>query len=509
MPARISNALQATLRRAHDAMQEAGAAGMSPETFTDAVRAAEISAFMDGERVTFQPPLPPLPPEHAFADTFTESEVPEPVAVTQIPLIEEDAVVPPHFQRLDISSIIPPNPPGNPTTAFVENVRQLGVLQPIIVREVRPGAGVAHTYEVIAGTRRLAAAQACGMATIRACVYPISTPNRLVSAAALSENLQRASNIARDVDMIEMLVRGGESVERTRERLHLSPGQMSSRAALLNLTPEWRTIFRERRTALTTATRIAAMSRTSQRRLWGILTNNGAAPGRVTSAMVETALGPQPTIREVNAEIFADVPDLHLHDDSREYAARVMAQGMVAVLARETTPATLDRAVRRGTAGVEAFMGRVVPDDYVVSIVNAGTRASLDEPVIVSNLPQAYERVGNGRVPIGNPQPIDDDDATPILTVAHGASGGTVVMVTESWASVIALLEQAEQAIPVDGEEITDDFAARLNRLLTDANEGRRTGEPVIAPGTAALALEAQNLAAIRRGRSVRRSNSR
>lgn len=499
MPARVSNALQATLRRAHDAMQEADARGMSPEAFADAVRAAEeISAFMDGERVTFHDgPLPPLPPEHAFADTFTESEVPEPVAVTQIPLIEEDAVVPPTFRRVRIENIIPPNPPGNPTTAFVQNVRQLGILQPIIVRELQPVAGVAHAYEVVAGTRRLAAAQACDMRTIPALVYEVATTTRTVSAAALSENLQRASNIARDVDMISRLIGGGESIDRIRERLHLSRGQMFNRVALLSLNAEWRIVFRERRMALCTATRIAGLSRHAQS---GLTEAAAQITGRITSAWVNSQLGEVPNRTAVSEEIFEAAPSqIGLGNYSREWAARVMAQGMISVLAHYVVQDVIDRAVTAGTAALSAYNGAAVPSDYMTSIIANGTRDALNGP---DDPPQAFERIGTGRVPVNNPQPVDDtDDATLAVSAGVQPSNTTFVM-TEGWGSVISLLEQVEQVIPADGEEITDDFATRLNRLLTDANEGRRTSAPVVTSAGAASAIAMQDAR-----RSVRRGS--
>jgi ParB family transcriptional regulator, chromosome partitioning protein len=86
---------------------------------------------------------------------------------------------------------IEPNP-GQPRTRFDEeslgeltaSVRELGVLQPILVREVASGR-----FQLIAGERRWRAARRAGLATIPAIVR--STDDRGLLEQALVENLQR------------------------------------------------------------------------------------------------------------------------------------------------------------------------------------------------------------------------------------------------------------------------------------------------------------------------------
>ncbi len=67
---------------------------------------------------------------------------------------------------------------------LVESVREKGVLQPILVRPVPQG------YELVAGERRLRAAQAAGVETIPAIVRKMSDRESL--EAAIVENVQRA-----------------------------------------------------------------------------------------------------------------------------------------------------------------------------------------------------------------------------------------------------------------------------------------------------------------------------
>ena len=74
---------------------------------------------------------------------------------------------------------------------LVESVREKGVLQPVLVRTTTAG------YELVAGERRLRAAQAAGVATIPAIVKKFSDRESL--EAALVENVQRA-----DLNAIEL-----------------------------------------------------------------------------------------------------------------------------------------------------------------------------------------------------------------------------------------------------------------------------------------------------------------
>jgi ParB family chromosome partitioning protein len=74
---------------------------------------------------------------------------------------------------------------------LVESVREKGVLQPVIVRPTNTG------YELVAGERRLRAAQAAGMDTVPAIVKKFSDRESL--EAALVENVQRE-----DLNAIEL-----------------------------------------------------------------------------------------------------------------------------------------------------------------------------------------------------------------------------------------------------------------------------------------------------------------
>lgn len=69
-------------------------------------------------------------------------------------------------------------------TSLVDSIKAVGVLQPVLVREVGPGE-----YEIIAGERRYRAARRAGLATIPAVVRLVDDVTSLEQA--LVENLQR------------------------------------------------------------------------------------------------------------------------------------------------------------------------------------------------------------------------------------------------------------------------------------------------------------------------------
>jgi ParB family chromosome partitioning protein len=72
---------------------------------------------------------------------------------------------------------------------LAESIREQGVLQPLIVREIVAGARAAVKYEIVAGERRWRAARLAGLATVPSLVRVLSDKEAL--AVALVENLQR------------------------------------------------------------------------------------------------------------------------------------------------------------------------------------------------------------------------------------------------------------------------------------------------------------------------------
>ena len=93
--------------------------------------------------------------------------------------------------EVDIASILPN--PKQPRTHFdpaalnelIASIKEIGILQPPVVRQVRPGA-----YELIMGERRFRAAKAAGLKTIPVIIR--QTPDNELLREALIENIHRS-----------------------------------------------------------------------------------------------------------------------------------------------------------------------------------------------------------------------------------------------------------------------------------------------------------------------------
>ncbi len=93
--------------------------------------------------------------------------------------------------EVDIASISPN--PRQPRTHFdpvaldelIASIKEIGILQPPVVRQVKPGS-----YELIMGERRFRAAKAAGLKTIPVIIR--QTPNNELLREALIENIHRS-----------------------------------------------------------------------------------------------------------------------------------------------------------------------------------------------------------------------------------------------------------------------------------------------------------------------------
>ena len=111
--------------------------------------------------------------------------------------------------------------------ALAQSIRERGVLQPLLVR---PAAGGAPGYEIVAGERRWRAAQRAGLHEVPVVVRELSDQETL--ELALIENLQRA-----DLSPLEE----AQAFRRLIERVRAHPGgagaRRSARAAAMSPTP--------------------------------------------------------------------------------------------------------------------------------------------------------------------------------------------------------------------------------------------------------------------------------
>ena len=142
------------------------------------------------------------------------------------------------YAELPIAEIVPN--PRQPREVFdeddmaelVHSIKEVGLLQPIVVREVAP-----HRYELIMGERRWRASQKAGLATIGAIIRDTSDGDLLRDA--LLENLHRSNlNPLEEASAYQQLLEDfGCTHEELAERIGRSRPQISNTLRLLKLTP--------------------------------------------------------------------------------------------------------------------------------------------------------------------------------------------------------------------------------------------------------------------------------
>ena len=187
----------------------------------------------DGER----------PVDVFFAAEKVADSAPAAAAAAQAAADEDLVEVPgAELRSLELTDIVPNR--VQPRTEFDEealaelthSVREFGVFQPIVVREITPKPrGSKPHYELIMGERRLRASKRAGLTTIPAIVRSTSDENMLRDA--LLENLHRAElNPLEEASAYQQLLADfGITQEQLAERIGRSRPQISNTIRLLKL----------------------------------------------------------------------------------------------------------------------------------------------------------------------------------------------------------------------------------------------------------------------------------
>jgi ParB family chromosome partitioning protein len=144
-----------------------------------------------------------------------------------------------HFADLPVTSVVPNA--RQPRQVFdedalaelAESIREVGVLQPIVVRETG-----SDTYELVMGERRWRAAQVAGLTTVPAIVR--ETPDDALLRDALLENLHRAqlNPLEEAAAYDQLLVDFGCTQDELSQRIGRSRPQISNTLRLLRLPPD-------------------------------------------------------------------------------------------------------------------------------------------------------------------------------------------------------------------------------------------------------------------------------
>ena len=142
-----------------------------------------------------------------------------------------------HFSEVPVGAIRPnPRQPRrtfdeSALTELVSSIREVGILQPVVVRPVVDG------YELVMGERRWRAAQQAGLATVPAIVRETEDTDLLRDA--LLENLHRSElNPLEEAAAYQQLLDDFECThEELAQRIHRSRPQITNTLRLLRLPP--------------------------------------------------------------------------------------------------------------------------------------------------------------------------------------------------------------------------------------------------------------------------------
>lgn len=170
---------------------------------------------------------------------------------------------------------------GDPVTRpFVENIRLVGILQPIRVRPTEDGR-----FNIIAGKRRSQAVRELGWETIPAVVEKDATANDFVQG--LAENNARSNNAIEEHRMVMALIDGwkeknGDAGANDRKAVAaiaqvtgMTTAQVKNARDLGRLLPELMTATEEGAMSPWSALRASRMPEAVQRRLVDVLNENG------------------------------------------------------------------------------------------------------------------------------------------------------------------------------------------------------------------------------------------
>jgi ParB family chromosome partitioning protein len=190
---------------------------------------------------TAEPPAAPPPP--AAPEATESSDAGQPVVTTEPPVPDRDTELAPvpgaRFAEIPVGSIVAN--PRQPRQVFDEealeelktSIREVGFLQPIVVREVGEGR-----YELVMGERRWRAAQSVERETIPAIIR--ETRDDAMLRDALLENIHRANlNPLEEAAAYQQLLEEfGATHEELARRIGRSRPQISNTIRLLNLPPQ-------------------------------------------------------------------------------------------------------------------------------------------------------------------------------------------------------------------------------------------------------------------------------
>ncbi|GAA3188915.1 MULTISPECIES: ParB/RepB/Spo0J family partition protein [Streptomyces] len=204
-----------------------------------APQSAEQGGTAVGRGATSPSAVPVLAPERGVAAAKVASLPPAAVSRETVePSAAAPQVAGAHFAELELDAITPN--PRQPREVFdedalaelVTSIREVGLLQPVVVRQASPGR-----YELIMGERRWRACRVAGLAKIPAIVR--ATDDEKLLLDALLENLHRAQlNPLEEAAAYDQLLKDFACThDQLADRIGRSRPQVTNTLRLLKLSP--------------------------------------------------------------------------------------------------------------------------------------------------------------------------------------------------------------------------------------------------------------------------------
>ena len=191
---------------------------------------------------------------------------------------------------------------------LAESIKSQGVVQPILVRPLRPSKpGESQRYEIIAGERRWRAAQMAGLAEIPSVIRDV--PDEVAVAMALIENIQRENlNPLEEARALARLIgEFGLTHQAAAEAVGRSRAAVSNLLRLMDLADEVKDLLERRSIEMGHARALLGLtSRGQQIEIAGIVAARGLSV-RDTEAMVRKLLTPAQPAREDVRSVDPDI----------------------------------------------------------------------------------------------------------------------------------------------------------------------------------------------------------
>lgn len=209
---------------------------------------------------------------------------------------------------------------AQPSHALIENIRRLGILEPIKVRAMG-----GDQWRVIDGRRRYMAARELGFERIPVAIVSDFDGASADPIVSLSSHALRSVNLSAEVDDIEALMAEGAAIQQISSITGLTAAAVKMRLGLLNLTPGLREALQMGEISPSVAQAAAKLPDSVQAQLLDTFHENG----RLTSADIKAArlARTQGQLRTLPlADLDADLPDdLTLLQQAIEYLEPIEA----------------------------------------------------------------------------------------------------------------------------------------------------------------------------------------